>query len=250
MLFRSQRGHRFINLGPGDLVAVFASPIPGNERLVSRTINRLFECGCEVVYDRDQEVHVSGHAAREELKMMLSIVRPQYFVPLHGEYRHLVRHAKLAQEMDIPQKNTFVLQNGDVLSLNSSKAQVRRGAVPSGGILVDGMALGEMQNSLLKERQEISEEGIVIISLALDSEFRPVARPLIESVGFLHMDDAEELRGDLVLEIERALEKLPGRTGRDEDKIAQKIRSRARTVLRRYSRPPPVIRVQVMVVER
>jgi ribonuclease J len=250
-LVRMSKGeHRFINLGPGDLVAVFASPIPGNERLVSRTINRLFECGCEVVYDRDQEVHVSGHAAREELKMMLSIVRPQYFVPLHGEYRHLVRHAKLAQEMDIPQKNTFVLQNGDVLSLNSSKAQVRRGAVPSGGILVDGMALGEMQNSLLKERQEISEEGIVIISLALDSEFRPVARPLIESVGFLHMDDAEELRGDLVLEIERALEKLPGRTGRDEDKIAQKIRSRARNVLRRYSRTPPVIRVQVMVVER
>ena len=250
-LVRMSKGeHRFINLGPGDLVAVFASPIPGNERLVSRTINRLFECGCEVVYDRDQEVHVSGHAAREELKMMLSIVRPQYFVPLHGEYRHLVRHAKLAQEMDIPQKNTFVLQNGDVLSLNSSKAQVRRGAVPSGGILVDGMALGEMQNSLLKERQEISEEGIVIISLALDSEFRPVGRPLIESVGFLHMDDAEELRGDLVLEIERALEKLPGRTGRDEDKIAQKIRSRARNVLRRYSRTPPVIRVQVMVVER
>ncbi len=250
-LVRMSKGeHRFINLGPGDLVAVFASPIPGNERLVSRTINRLFECGCEVVYDRDQEVHVSGHAAREELKMMLSIVRPQYFVPLHGEYRHLVRHAKLAQEMDIPQKNTFVLQNGDVLSLNSSKAQVRRGAVPSGGILVDGMALGEMQNSLLKERQEISEEGIVIISLALDSEFRPVARPLIESVGFLHMDDAEELRGDLVLEIERALEKLPGRTGRDEDKIAQKIRSRARNVLRRYSRTPPGIRVQVMVVER
>ncbi|HOP51784.1 MAG TPA: ribonuclease J [Synergistales bacterium] len=250
-LVRMSKGeHRFINLGPGDLVAVFASPIPGNERLVSRTINRLFECGCEVVYDRDQEVHVSGHAAREELKMMLSIVRPQYFVPLHGEYRHLVRHAKLAQEMDIPQKNTFVLQNGDVLSLNSSKVQVRRGAVPSGGILVDGMALGEMQNSLLKERQEISEEGIVIISLALDSEFRPVARPLIESVGFLHMDDAEELRGDLVLEIERALEKLPGRTGRDEDKIAQKIRSRARNVLRRYSRTPPVIRVQVMVVER
>ncbi len=250
-LVRMSKGeHRFINLGPGDLVAVFASPIPGNERLVSRTINRLFECGCEVVYDRDQEVHVSGHAAREELKMMLSIVRPQYFVPLHGEYRHLVRHAKLAQEMDIPQKNTFVLQNGDVLSLNSSKVQVRRGAVPSGGILVDGMALGEMQNSLLKERQEISEEGIVIISLALDSEFRPVARPLIESVGFLHMDDAEELRGDLVLEIERALEKLPGRTGRDEDKIAQKIRSRARNVLRRYSRTPPGIRVQVMVVER
>lgn len=250
-LVRMSKGeHRFVNLGPGDLVAVFASPIPGNERLVSRTINRLFECGCEVVYDRDQEVHVSGHAAREELKMMLSIVRPKYFVPLHGEYRHLVRHAKLAQEMDIPQKNTFVLQNGDVLSLDGNKAQVRRGVVPSGGILVDGMVLGEMQNSLLKERLEISEEGVVVVSLVLDDEYRLAARPLIESIGFLHMDDAEQLRGDLTLEIENTLEKHTVRTGENEQRIAQKVRSRVRNVLKKHIRALPVIKVLVTIVER
>ncbi|MFA5621549.1 MAG: ribonuclease J [Thermovirgaceae bacterium] len=250
-LVRMSKGeHRFVNLGPGDLVAVFASPIPGNERLVSRTINRLFECGCEVVYDRDQEVHVSGHAAREELKMMLSIVRPKYFVPLHGEYRHLVRHAKLAQEMDIPQKNTFVLQNGDVLSLDGNKAQVRRGVVPSGGILVDGMVLGEMQNSLLKERLEISEEGVVVVSLVLDGEYRLAARPLIESIGFLHMDDAEQLRGDLTLEIENTLEKHTVRTGENEQRIAQKVRSRVRNVLKKHIRALPVIKVLVTIVER
>jgi len=249
-LVRMSKGeHRFVNLGPGDLVAVFASPIPGNERLVSRTINRLFECGCEVVYDRDQEVHVSGHAAREELKMMLSIVRPKYFVPLHGEYRHLVRHAKLAQEMDIPQKNTFVLQNGDMLILDGGKAQVRRGVVPSGGILVDGMVLGEMQNSLLKERLEISEEGVVVVSLVLDGEYRLAARPLIESIGFLHMDDAEQLRGDLLLEIENTLERLTVKTGEDEQRIAQKVRSRVRNVLKKHIRNLPVIKVLVTIVE-
>ncbi len=250
-LVRMSKGeHRFVNLGPGDLVAVFASPIPGNERLVSRTINRLFECGCEVVYDRDQEVHVSGHAAKEELKMMLSIVRPKYFVPLHGEYRHLVRHTKLAQEMDIPQKNTFVLQNGDVLSLDGNKAQVRRGVVPSGGILVDGMVLGEMQNSLLKERLEISEEGVVVVSLVLDDEYRLAARPRIESIGFLHMDDAEQLRGDLTLEIENTLEKHTVRTGENEQRIAQKVRSRVRNVLKKHIRALPVIKVLVTIVER
>ncbi len=249
-LVRMSKGeHRFVNLGPGDLVAVFATPIPGNERLVSRTINRLFECGCEVVYDRDQEVHVSGHAAREELKMMLSIVRPRYFVPLHGEYRHLVRHAQLAQEMDIPQKNTFVLQNGDVLGLDDSGAQVRRGAVPSGDILVDGMVLGEMQNSLLKERLEISEEGIVVVSLALDGELRLAADPIIESIGFLHMDDAQQIKNDLVREIERTLERPTGRMGEGEQRVAQKVRSRVRNVLKKHLRTPPVVRVLVTVVK-
>jgi len=249
-LVRMSKGeHRFINVGQGDLVAVFATPIPGNEKLVSRTINRLFECGCEVVYDRDQEVHVSGHAAREELKMMLSIVRPRYFVPLHGEYRHLVRHARLAQDMDIPQKNTFILQNGDVLSFSESRARVSRGAVVSGGILVDGMALGEMQNSLLKERQEISEEGIIMISLAVDQDLNLLAEPIIESVGFLHMSDAEDLRKELVSAIQGVLAGLPGGGRSDSDKIAHKIRGRIRSVLKRYSRNPPVIKLFVNIIE-
>ncbi len=249
-LVRMSKGeHRFVNLGQGDVVAVFATPIPGNEKFVSRTINRLFECGCEVVYDRDQEIHVSGHAAREELKMMLSMVRPRYFVPMHGEYRHLVRHAKLAQEMDVPAKNTFVMQNGDVLSLSDSKAQVKRGAVTSGAVLVDGMALGEMQNSLLRERQEISEEGLVVISVAIDRDHRLLAPPVIESVGFLHMEDAEQLRKELQKNVEESFR--PDAEGKREntDKIELRIRSRARNVLRRYSRTPPLVKPVITIVE-
>lgn len=249
-LVRMSKGeHRFVNLGQGDVVAVFATPIPGNEKFVSRTINRLFECGCEVVYDRDQEIHVSGHAAREELKMMLSMVRPRYFVPMHGEYRHLVRHAKLAQEMDVLAKNTFVMQNGDVLSLSDSKAQVKRGAVTSGAVLVDGMALGEMQNSLLRERQEISEEGLVVISVAIDRDHRLLAPPVIESVGFLHMEDAEQLRKELQKNVEESFR--PDAEGKREntDKIELRIRSRARNVLRRYSRTPPLVKPVITIVE-
>lgn len=249
-LVRMSKGeHRFVNLGPGDLVAVFASPIPGNEKMVSRTINRLFECGCEVVYDRDQEVHVSGHAAREELKMMLSIVRPKYFVPVHGEYRHLVRHTKLAQEMDVPAKNTFVLQNGDVLSLSETKAQVKRGAVVSGAVLVDGMALGEMQNSLLRERQEISEEGLVVISVSLDGNYRLLVPPVIESIGFIHMEDAEELGKELQKAVEESFSQSSEGKRDSIQKAGQRIRSRARNVLRRYSRTPPVIRPVITVVD-
>ncbi len=249
-LVRMSKGeHRFVNLGQGDVVAVFATPIPGNEKFVSRTINRLFECGCEVVYDRDQEIHVSGHAAREELKMMLSMVRPRYFVPMHGEYRHLVRHAKLAQEMDVLAKNTFVMQNGDVLSLSDSKAQVKKGAVTSGAVLVDGMALGEMQNSLLRERQEISEEGLVVISVAIDRDHRLLAPPVIESVGFLHMEDAEQLRKELQKNVEESFR--PDAEGKREntDKIELRIRSRARNVLRRYSRTPPLVKPVITIVE-
>lgn len=249
-LVRMSKGeHRFVNIGQGDLVAVFATPIPGNEKFVSRTINRLFECGCEVVYDRDQEIHVSGHAAREELKMMLSIVRPKYFVPMHGEYRHLVRHARLAQEMDIPARNTFVMQNGDVLSLGDSKAQLKRGAVPAGAVLVDGMAQGEMQDSLLLERQEISEEGLVVISAVIDGSHRLLAPPVIESIGFLHMEDAEHLRKELEKTVSECFSN-PKEKGADSiDKAGQRIRSRARNVLRKYSRTPPVIRPVITVVD-
>jgi ribonuclease J len=245
-LVRMSKGeHRFVNLGPGDVVAVFASPIPGNEKLVSRTINRLFECGCEVIYDRDQEVHVSGHAAREELKMMLSIVRPKYFVPMHGEYRHLVRHARLAQEMDIPVKNTFVLQNGDLLSINGTKAQAKRGEITSGAILVDGMALGEMQDSLMRERQEISEEGLVVISIALDRDLRLIAPPLIDSVGFIHMSDAGGLAKDLQDAVLEIVDQLHEGNAQDIDKVSNKIKNRARSLLKRFSRTPPVIKLMI-----
>lgn len=252
LVLMSKGEHRHITLGSKDVVAVFATPIPGNEKLVSRTINRLFACGCEVIYDRDKNVHVSGHASLEELKMMFSMVRPRYFVPLHGEYRHLVRHGQLAKEMGIPQRNVFVMQNGDMLRLREESAQVKRNAVPAGGRLVDGMALGEMQGSLLKERRDLSEDGILTLSVVLDEKWKILEEPLIESVGFIHMKDATSLRRELGNAVRDAVSKSRASANKDAGQLDSLIKNRVKDKLRQYGvkgRSYPVIVPMITVVD-
>jgi ribonuclease J len=251
LVLMSKGEHRHISLGPKDVVAVFATPVPGNEKLVSRTINRLFACGCEVIYDKDKNVHVSGHASLEELKMMFSMVRPKYFVPLHGEYRHLVRHGQLAKEMGMSQRNIHVMQNGDMLRITEKSAQVKRNAVPAGGRLVDGMALGEMQGSLLKERRDLSEDGILTLSFALDGKWEVLGEPQIESVGFIHMKDATGLRNELGKAVKDAVGK--GRSSKkDLEQLKSLITNRVKDVLRRHGvkgRSYPVIVPMVNVLD-
>jgi len=253
LVLMSKGEHRHITLDSKDVVAVFASPIPGNEKLVSRTINQLFSCGCDVVYDKDQQVHVSGHASREELKMMLSLVKPKYFVPVHGEYRHLVRHANVAQEMGIPKKNIFLMQNGDILRITAHKASLKKASVSAGGVLVDGVAIGEMQGSLLKERKDLSEEGLMVVSVVLDHKGRLLADPVIETLGFIHIKDAVVLREELVKAIKIALERARGKRPQDKDYLSSILRSRIRESLKRLgvaARSSPVILPIISVVER
>lgn len=252
LVLMSKGEHRHITLGQKDVVAVFASPIPGNEKLVSRTINRLYACGCDVIYDRDKNVHVSGHASQEELKMMFSMVRPKYFVPVHGEYRHLVRHAQLAVEMGIPQRNVHLIQNGDMLKLTGKSAQVKRNAFPAGGRLVDGMALGEMQSSLLKERRDLSEDGVLLLSAVLDSEWEVLGEPRIESVGFIHMKDAAGLKSELCKAVKDAVAKGRSYSRRDPEQLDSLIVNRVKDKLRQYGikgRSYPVIVPMVSVIE-
>lgn len=248
LVLMSKGEHRFLNLGTKDLVVVNATPIPGNEKLVSSTINRLFACGCEVIYEQDREVHVSGHAAREELKLMLSMVRPKYFVPVHGEFRHQVRHAQLAEEIGVPGKNVFVLQVGEVLRITPDKAQVRD-SVPSGAILVDGIALGEMEGSLLKERRELSEEGVLAVSLVVDRAFRVKAGPTVESQGCVHFRDARELYRQIEGAVLAAAEAAAKKKDRSPEDIAQGIRSRVRGVMKGYARSTPVVVPLVTILE-
>ncbi|GHV26653.1 ribonuclease J [Synergistales bacterium] len=195
LVLMSKGEHRQIHLGDRDLVVVSATPIPGNEKLVSRTIDRLFACGCDVIYGRDSDIHVSGHASREEQKTLLSLVKPKYFVPVHGEYRHLVRHGKTAREMGIPSKNIFVMQNGDVLTIGSNGAAKLGGKVQSGAVLVDGMMLGECEGSLLRERRELSESGIIALSIVVDKNYNIAAPIKIESKGCILGSDTEILDG-------------------------------------------------------
>jgi ribonuclease J len=248
LVLMSRGEHRVISLSEKDVVALFATPIPGNEKMVSETVNRLFACGCEVVYEKEQGIHVSGHAARDELRVMLNLVKPKFFVPVHGEYRHLVRHAQLARETGVSSRNAFVLHNGDVLSLDGEKA-VMKDRVQAGGIMVDGLALGELQGSILKERRELSEEGVVLVSVVLSAAGELLATPCFESRGFLHFDDAAKLKEELVSTVEKTVRALGAKAAADTDLLGTKVKGRIREALRRFGRSKPIVTPLVTIVD-
>ena len=182
--------HKKISIGPNDTIIFSSNPIPGNEKAVSKVINELSRKGAEVIF---QDAHVSGHACQEEIKLIYTLVRPKYAIPVHGEYKHLKAHAKLAVDLGIPKENVFVLSSGEVLELNDDSAKVT-GKVPVGAILVDGLGVGDVGNIVLRDRQHLAEDGIMIVVLALDqaSGFL-VSGPDIVSRGFVYVRESDEL---------------------------------------------------------
>lgn len=159
--------HRWIGIESGDTVIISATPIPGNEKLVAKTVDLLFRQGAEVIYERGMGVHVSGHAAQEELKILLNLIRPRYFIPVHGEYRHLMKHAKLAESLGIPRSRIFVAENGQVIEVSKKKALVA-GKVTAGKVLVDGLGVGDVGNIVLRDRKQLSQDGIMIVVVTMD----------------------------------------------------------------------------------
>jgi ribonuclease J len=240
LVLMSRGDHRQVRLGDKDLVVISATPIPGNEKLVSRTIDNLFGCGCEVVYERSAGTHASGHASREELKLILSLVRPRYFVPVHGEVRHQVRHAQLAVELGVGSKNIFVLENGDVLSVTPQRAQLA-GRVTAGAVLVDGAALGECKGSTMKERRELAEDGVLILSVVLNGAGKLAAPVTVDSRGFLHSQEARDLFRELAQAAERGLEGGAASGEGEIEGLKSQVRKRVREVLSRYGRSYPTI---------
>ena len=185
--------HRDIEVVPGDTVVISASPIPGNETVVAKTIDNLFRQGANVIYSRIATVHVHGHASQEELKTMLSIVNPRFFVPIHGERRHLVAHAALARSMGIPEENTFVLEDGDVLALTSEEGVVAD-KVSAGHVFVDGRTLWSKDSSVFAERRRLARDGVVVVAAALSaSTCEVLTDPEIASYGFAELDESLEL---------------------------------------------------------
>ncbi|MDR3165939.1 MAG: ribonuclease J, partial [Synergistaceae bacterium] len=238
-----------IRLGERDTVVISATPIPGNEKLVSNTINRLFECGCDVIYERDMAVHASGHASREEQKILISLVKPKYFMPVHGEYRHLVRHSQLASEMGISSKNIFVVGNGDVLELDPAGTLRKASRVASGSVLVDGVMLGEFEGSLLRERRELSESGVMAVSVVVDEDYRLVSAPQIDSRGSIYGFEEEHMRPDIASAVERALDNVrSGAADSSSIAIAAEIRRKIREVIGKNYRAYPAIMPLVNVV--
>ncbi|MBO5090010.1 MAG: ribonuclease J [Clostridia bacterium] len=185
--------HRQVEIAPDDMIIISATPIPGNEKLVTKVINELMKRGANVVYERMYDVHVSGHACAEELKLIMSIVKPKYFIPLHGEQKHLMKHAELAQLMGINKENTVVAQNGSVIEI-SEKAVKSTDAVTAGRVLVDGLGVGDVGSIVLRDRKLLSDGGIIIVGVTIDAVTREiVAGPDIVSRGFIYMKESEEL---------------------------------------------------------
>jgi ribonuclease J len=177
----------------GDTVIISARPVPGNETSVNRTIDRLFAAGARVIYESSAGVHVSGHAAAEELKVMLNLVRPKYFMPIHGEHRHLYFHAELARATGIPDENIFLLENGDILQVGAGGASVS-GKVQAGMILVDGFAMGDFRELVLRDRQHLASDGLVMVVVARSAQDGKImGDPEIVFRGVAHADDPEEL---------------------------------------------------------
>lgn len=184
--------HRQVEIIPGDLIVISATPIPGNEKPVSRTINQLVKKGAKVVYSSLEDIHVSGHACQEELKLMYSLVKPKYFMPVHGEYRHLKQHALLIQNLGMPEKNTFIMEIGDVLELDKSDAKIN-GRVPSGKIFIDGLGIGDVGKIVLRDRKHLSEDGMVVIIITVEKETgNVVTEPDIISRGFVYEKESSQ----------------------------------------------------------
>ena len=186
--------HRAVKLKPGDMVIFSSTPIPGNEKTVFNVVNKLFEKGAEVIYSDVADIHVSGHAQREELKLLHSIIKPEYFLPVHGEYRHLNEHAKLAESLGTPHDNIFIIENGDILNIGEDDITVQKNMVPAEAVLVDGYGVGDVGNIVLRDRKLLSESGLIIVVAAIDKASQMViSGPDIISRGFVYVRENEEL---------------------------------------------------------
>lgn len=217
--------HRKVTLGPTDTVIISANPIPGNEKAVSNVINELYKLGTNVIYESLADIHVSGHACQEELKIIMSLANPKFFIPVHGEYRHLFRHALLAQEMGIPKKNIFVSEIGNVIELSENKCKVS-GSVPSGRVLVDGLGVGDVGNIVLRDRKQLAEGGLIVVVVTLDSHSHEIiSGPDVVSRGFVYMRESEGLIEEIRMCAKNAVLKSYSKKGCDWNTAKSKIKN-------------------------
>lgn len=238
--------HRKVSITPGDLVVFSSNPIPGNEKSVSKVINELVQKGAEVIY---QDTHVSGHACQEEIKLMYSLVRPKYAIPVHGEFRHRQAQANIVEELGIPKENIFMINSGDVLELSSESAQVVS-QVTHGGILVDGLGVGDVGNIVLRDRQNLAQDGIIIVVLTLERYTNQLlAGPDIVSRGFVYIRESENLMEEAQQVVDDAVYECLDNKVSDWAKIKNVIRDSLGNYLWKKMKRSPMILPIIMEVE-
>jgi len=231
--------HKHVKIQSGDTVILSAHPIPGNEELVGRTINRLIQRGAHVLYSRIASVHVSGHASSEEQRLLLNIIRPKFFVPVHGELRHLTRHAQLAHELGIPPENTFVIENGYVLEFDKESCSVGE-RVPGGYVFVDGSGVGDVGPAVLRDREILARDGFVVAILQRDTETGKLLRPPeIISRGFVFLRDSEELLAEAGDQVKELVASSP--TAIKPGVLEDKVRALLTNLLYRETKRRPMI---------
>jgi len=240
--------HKKVEIMPGDTVLISASPIPGNEKFVARTIDHLFKRGANVIYEAISGVHVSGHASQEELKLMLNLVRPKFFIPVHGEYRHLIHHSQLAMEVGIPEENIFIAENGRILEFTKNSGRMT-GKVTAGKVLVDGLGVGDVGNIVLRDRKQLSQDGILIVVVTIDKETTEVvAGPDIISRGFVYVRESEELMERAREKVKQALSKCQQEDIREWSAIKSQVREHLGKYLFELTHRRPMILPIIMEV--
>jgi len=233
--------HKHIKIRDGDTVILSAKMIPGNERSIGKIINHLFRRGANVIYEKVSEVHVSGHASKEELKLMLNLVKPKYFMPVHGEYRHLVYHSMLAKKLDIPKENIFILKNGDIVEISDAGAR-KNGSVGSGRVFIDGKGMGDVEEMVLRDRLRLAHDGIVLILLAIEKLTGTiVSGPEIISRGFVFEDASQEIISNVRELLTNTIKGLDRELLSDSPLLKAKLRSTLKKYLRDTMERRPMI---------
>lgn len=234
--------HKAVKLKKGDMVILSSTPVPGNEKTVSNVVNKLFEKGAEVIYSDIADIHVSGHACQEELKLIHSLIKPKFFMPVHGEYRHLIAHARLAESLGMNKDDIFVLENGDILNVNRRRAIKESGMVEADAILVDGLGVGDVGNIVLRDRKLLSESGLIIVVAAIEKESHMVVSgPDIISRGFVYVRENEMLMEEARKVAMEALDKCQNKRMKDWNAMKAQVRDALSSYIYETTKRSPII---------
>ncbi|HVI41492.1 MAG TPA: ribonuclease J, partial [Anaerovoracaceae bacterium] len=234
--------HKAIQIKKGDIVILSSSPVPGNEKTVSNVVNKLFEKGADVIYSDIADIHVSGHACAEELKLIHSLIKPKYFMPVHGEYRHLRQHALIAEHLGKPTDHIFILNNGEMLNLTKDHVVKSKETVPASAVLVDGLGVGDVGNIVLRDRKLLSESGLIIVVAAIDKSTGMICSgPDIISRGFVYVRENEDLMNSAKMAVSARLDKCYADGLRDWAGLKNAVKDELKNFIYEKTKRSPVI---------